>query len=104
MDPEDLIIVDYQPLLKPLASPPTSNSSIDSKELNSDDYFIKLNQAWEKEVKNRNDVIDWIMEMERKYEKYMRIGSVIPEFSAKSFVMGPDIQPIQPIQKTPHKD
>lgn len=98
MDPKDLIIVDYFPLLKPSASPPTSNPSIDSEELNSDDPIIKLNQAWEMEVKNRNDVIDWLWELQ--LEKYSKIGKVIPGFSAKSFVIGPDILPIQ---KTFHK-
>ena len=74
MDPDDLIIIDYPPLT---SFPPTPNPP-----LCTDDYFIKLNQAWEKEVKNRNDVIDWLMEMERKYrKKYSGIGSVIPGFS-----------------------
>lgn len=97
MDPDDLIIIDYPPLFEPSSSPSTPNPSIDS-----DDYFIKLNQAWEREVKYRNDVIDLLWKMQRKWEKYSGIGSVIPGFSAKSFVMGPDIQPIQPIQ-SPHK-
>ena len=50
MDPDDLIIIDY-PLLT--SFPPTPNQP-----LCTDDYFIKLNQAWEKKVKSRNDVID----------------------------------------------
>ena len=89
MDPNDLIIIDYPPLA---SSPPIPNPP-----LCTDDYFIKLNQAWEKEVKNRNDVIDWLMEMERKYEKILK--AQVGFKSNMSFVMKPDIQPLQ----TSHK-
>ena len=92
MDPDNLIFIDYLPSLEPPpSSPSTSNQSIDS-----DDYFIKLNQAWEMEVKKRKAAINWLTYMEQKWEKYSGIGKVIPGFSAKSFVMKPSIQPIQP--------
>ena len=94
MDPKDLIIVDYPSLFDNekalLASPPTPNSSIDSIDSGfgtGNNYPIKLNQAWEREVKYRNDVIDWLWEMQRKWEKYSGIGSVIPGFSAKKRVL-----------------
>ena len=90
MDPNDLVITDYPPLA---SSPPTPNPP-----LCTDDYFIKLNQAWEKEVKNINDVIDRLMEMERKYEKIWK-AQVGVGVKSKSFVMKPDIQPLQ----TSHK-
>lgn len=59
MDPDDLVIIDYPSMLRP-PTPPIANPPIDSKESNpgTDDHFIKLNQAWEKEVKNRNNVFD----------------------------------------------
>jgi len=92
MDPDDLIIIDYPPLFEPSSSPSTPNPSIDS-----DDYFIKLNQAWEREVKYRNDVINWLFEMERRWEKINKAN--VGFGSNESFVMKPDIQPIQQIHK-----
>lgn len=81
MNPEDLIIVDYPSLFKS-PTPPIANPLIDSKDSSTDDPIIKLNQAWEKEVKSRDIFTDWvIMEMKKKWEKYSRIGSVVPGFS-----------------------
>jgi hypothetical protein len=64
MDPKDLIIIDYPSLSKPPA-PSTPNPSIDSIDTGTGDYFIKLNQAWEMEVKYFNIFIDLLMKMER---------------------------------------
>jgi hypothetical protein len=57
MDPKEFLSKLKQ---RPPVSPPTPNQLIDS-----DDYFIKLNQAWEMEVKYFNIFIDLFMEMER---------------------------------------
>lgn len=61
MDPKDLVIIDYSSLFKP----PTPNQSIDSIDTGTGDYFIKLNQAWEEEVKYFNIFIDLFMKMDR---------------------------------------
>lgn len=76
MDPKDLIIVDYLSLLKPSAPLPTPNPFIDSKELNSDDPIIKLNQAWEREVKSRNNVFERLWELQQKWEKLRWINTI----------------------------
>jgi hypothetical protein len=92
MNPDDLIIIDYPPLL-------TSFSPTPNPPLYTDDYFIKLNQAWEKEVKYRNDVIDWLMEMERKYEKIWQAQLGVKRNRGMGIMMKPDIQPIQAYHK-----
>ena len=96
MDPKDLVIIDYPSLFEPPA-PSTPNPSIDSIDPDTDDYFIKLNQAWEEEVKNRNDVIDWLWVLNRVWKAKVGVKS------NKSFVkkadIDVDIQPLQPPNK-----
>lgn len=83
MNPEDLVIIDYTSLFDNekalLASPPTPNSSIDSIDSGfgtGNNYPIKLNQAWEMEVKFKKTTFDLFKKMYQECERLRWINTI----------------------------